>query len=248
MKKLAFKAITCGLVLILWAVFGGAGLIGQENRMKVILDTDIGGDIDDAWALAFVIAHRPFEPLGITIADGNTPARARVACKLLHRTGRGDIPVLVGRQTSNQVDYQFAWAEDFTAQKPSPQPAADFIVQTIKHYPGEVTLIAVGPLQNVADALRQAPDLGRYVKRVVLMSGCVYKTSSQPTPVAEWNVRAAIADAQVVYAAGLPLTIVPLDSTTYVQLKDDEREQVRRYRSPLETKVALGIEALGIDG
>jgi len=205
----------------------------EPEKMKVILDTDIGGDIDDAWALAFVISHNNFEPLGITICDGNTPARAKIACKLLHLTGRRDIPVAVGRKTHNKIDHQFSWAEDFEAYQPIAKTAADFLVETIKRHPGEVTLIAVGPLQNVADALRQEPNLGKYVKRVVLMSGCIYGTADKTSPVPEWNVVSSTADAQLVYGAGLPLTIVPLDSTTHVQLKDEERERVRQYASAL---------------
>ncbi|MCW5980614.1 MAG: nucleoside hydrolase [Bryobacteraceae bacterium] len=202
-------------------------------RMKVILDTDIGGDIDDAWALGFVLSYAGFEPVGVTISDGNTPARARVACKMLRLAGRDDIPVAVGRKTNDDYAHQFAWAEDFQALKPGSQSAADFIVERIKKEPGEITLIAVGPLQNVADALRREPALGKYVKRVVLMSGCIYGRSGKKGAIPEWNVRAAGPDAQRVYAAGLPLTIVPLDSTTRVQLSDGERERLRAYRSPL---------------
>ena len=202
--------------------------------MKVILDTDIGDDIDDAWALAFVLAHKNFEPLGITVTHGNTPARAKMACKMLHLTGRADLPVLVGRRTEQkEYSHQFAWAEDFEAKKPDRQAAADFIVQTIKRYPGEVTLIAVGPLQNVADALRREPQLGKYVKRVVLMSGCIYGTAEKSGIVPEYNVYSSTADSQLVYAAGLPLTIVPLDATTHVQLSDAERTRLRKYSSPL---------------
>jgi inosine-uridine nucleoside N-ribohydrolase len=210
----------------------------DEGRGKVILDTDIGGDIDDAWALAFVLSHDGFEPLGVTITDGETSARAKVACKLLHAVGRDDVPVAVGRATPvppGQIDYQFQWAEDFTAKKPVSTPAADFIVETARRQPGEVTLVAVGPLQNVADALRKEPALGRYLKRVVLMSGCIY--GSAWGLIAEWNVVASTRDAQVVYGAGLPLTIVPLDSTTLVQLKDEERQKLQAYNSPLTSSL-----------
>jgi inosine-uridine nucleoside N-ribohydrolase len=214
-------------------LFLNLAIVVQAERLKIILDTDIGGDIDDAWALGFVISHPDFEPLGVTICDGNTPARAKVACKLQHVTGRSQIPVAVGRKTSDGRDYQFVWAEDFEAVKPVATPAADFIVETVKRYPHEVTLLAVGPLQNVADALRKEPGLGKLLKRVVLMSGCVYGTAGNTNPVPEWNVVASTADSQVVYGAGLPLTIVPLDSTTRVILREDERERVRKHRSPL---------------
>jgi inosine-uridine nucleoside N-ribohydrolase len=206
----------------------------QFGKAKIILDTDIGDDIDDAWALAFVISHQGFAPLGITIAHGNTPAREKIACKLLHLTRRGDIPVFVGRKTSDKVFQQYTWAEDFTAKRPEKKSAADFIVETVKRYPGEVTLLAVGPLQNIADALRKEPNLARYVKRVVLMSGCVYGTSYSPgKAIREWNVYQATADAQLVYGAGLPLTIVPLDATTHVHLSNEERQRVAAYASPL---------------
>jgi purine nucleosidase len=215
----------------------------QTPRIKIVLDTDIGTDIDDAWALAFVALHPQFETLGVTISDADTPARAKVACKLLQRAGRTDIPVSVGRKTptpNNRIDHQFFWAEDFTAYKPVTKPAAEFIVDTIKKHPGEIILLAVGPLQNVADALRKEPALGKYVKRVVLMSGNVYSRAGNQPPVAEWNVIAAREDAQVVYSAGLPMTIVPLDSTTLVRLADEERERIAKHRSP----VAIALESL----
>ena len=214
------------------ALSGLAPLAGdlraQPDKMRVVLDTDIGDDIDDAWALAFMISHQRFTPLGVTITHGNTPARAKIACKFLHVTNRDGIPVHVGRKTNDKVFPQYSWAEDFTAKQPASNSAADFIVETVKRYPGEVTLMAVGPLQNVADALRREPNLAKYVKRVVLMSGCVYGTSYSPDkPIREWNVYQSTADSQLVYGAGLPLTIVPLDSTTHVKLSDAERKQVR---------------------
>jgi inosine-uridine nucleoside N-ribohydrolase len=219
-------------------------------RTKIILDTDIGSDIDDAWALGFAVKSPRFELLGVTVTDGNTTARARLACKLLHRVGRTDVPVAVGRETtpaSDSIDYQFAWAEDFVTYRPVPQSAADFLVDTVKQHPGEVTIVAVGPLQNVADALRKEPALPRLVKRLVLMSGSIYASAWSPGPVAEWNVKSAIADAQAVYSAGFPMTIVPLDSTTYVQLQDGERQQLRDSRAPLP--VALeGLYRLYLDG
>jgi purine nucleosidase len=204
-------------------------------HLKVILDTDIASDIDDAWALGLLVASPNVELVGVTITDGDTPARAKVACKLLHVVGRDDVPVAVGRKTPppGQYDYQFSWAEDFTAKQPIATPAADFIVDTLRKHPGEITLIAVGPLQNVADALRKEPRLGQLAKRVVLMSGSIGANAGSPTPVPEWNVVRSTADAQLVYGAGLHLTTVPLDSTTYVRLKPEERVRLQAARTPL---------------
>ncbi|MCL5097838.1 MAG: nucleoside hydrolase [Candidatus Omnitrophica bacterium] len=234
MKRPLLHGLRILLALLAVAITGAiAGQSAELSKMKIIFDTDIGGDIDDAWALGFIISHPEFEPLGITITDGNTPARARIACKLLHVTGHDNIPVAVGRKTNNDEAYQFSWAEDFQAKQPITQPAAEFIVETVKRYPGQVTLIATGPLQNVADALRLNPRLGDQLKRVVLMSGCVYGRANNQPAIAEWNVVSSTKDAQVVYGAGLPLTIVPLDSTTHVLLREDERDQVRNHASPL---------------
>src|SRR5690606_5591131 len=210
--------------------------------MKVLLDTDIGTDIDDAWALGLLIASPEVELVGVTITDGDTAARAKVACKLLHVTGKGHVPVAVGRPTAppEGVDYQFTWAEDFTAKQPIAQPAAEFIVETLRKAPGEISLVAVGPLQNLADALRLEPQLGRLAKRIVLMSGSIGPNAWSPKPFAEWNVVRSTKDAQHVCAGGLPLTIVPLDSTTYVTLRQEERERLRTHPSPL----ARALEAL----
>jgi purine nucleosidase len=223
-------------LLIILALLGRSGeTAAQRAPVKVILDTDIGTDIDDAWALGLAMTSPEFELVAVTVTDGDTTARARLACKLLHTTGHGDVPVAVGRATPppRGIDYQFTWAEDFTAKRPVTTPAAQLIVDTARRFPSEMTLIAVGPLQNVADALRLEPRLPKLLKRVVLMSGSIGASASSPAPMAEWNVVRATADAQLVYAAGFPLTTVPLDSTTYVRLTDQERERLRARDTPL---------------
>src|SRR4051794_36793710 len=217
----------CVLVALSLGVVPSRADAQSAERLTVILDTDIGGDIDDAWALGFAMQSPDIDLVGVTITDQNTPARARVACKLLHVGGRDDVPVAVGRKTSDAREFQFTWAEDFTAKTPVPQPAADFNVDTVRKHPGAITLVAVGPLQNVADALRKEPNLGKMLKRVVLMSGSIGPSAWSSSAMPEWNVKEAAADAKVVYSARLPMTTVPLDSTTYVTLKEEERTALR---------------------
>lgn len=216
----------------------------QQPRMKVVLDTDIGTDIDDAWALGYALKSPSFELLGVSVTDADTPQRARLACKLLYRLGRTDVPVAVGRKTAavppDRVDYQFTWAEDFQAYKPVHMPAVEFLADIIRRNPGQVTLIAVGPLQNVGDLVRLHPDVVHLVKRVVLMSGSVGPNAWSSAAMPEWNVRLAIPEAQAVYSAAWPVTTVPLDSTTYVRLEDQERETLRKSGTPL----VVALEAL----
>jgi len=219
------------VALVAAALVGSAPVIGQE-KMKVILDTDIGGDIDDAWALGFVAKYKHFETLGVTVGYGPTKARVKIALKLLRVAGRDDIPVAVGRETSQFWRPQFSWAEDYTATKPIETPAARFLVDTVCKYPKQVTVIAVGPLPNIADAVRLSDDFKKNIKELVLMSGCVYGRAGGQPPVAEWNVRARAQDAQVVYASGIPTRIVPLDSTTHVKLSYPERVRFRKQDTP----------------
>jgi purine nucleosidase len=210
----------------------------------VVLDTDIGTDIDDAWALGYAVNSPVFQLLGVTVTDADTAQRARLAAKLLHRLGRTDVPVAAGRRTAavppDRVDYQFTWAEDFQAYQPVSTPAVEFLASLVRKNPGEVTIVAVGPLQNLGDLARQHPDVVPLVKRVVLMSGSIGANYYGPSPVAEWNVKLAIPEAQAVYAARWPLTIVPLDSTSYVRLEDRERAALVKAGTPL----AIALEAL----
>jgi inosine-uridine nucleoside N-ribohydrolase len=227
-----------------WSLSAWAAPSAQEPRMKVVLDTDIGTDIDDAWALGYALKSPSFELLGVTVTDADTPQRARLACKLLHRLGRTDVPVAVGRKTPvvppDRVDYQFTWAEDFQTYKPVETPAVEFLADIIHRNPGQITLIAVGPLQNIGDLVRLHPDVIHLVKRVVLMSGSIGQNAWSSTAVPEWNVKLAIPEAKAVYSADWPLTTVPLDSTTYMRLEDQERETLRKTGAPL----VIALEAL----
>src|SRR6202008_1311396 len=136
-------------------------LTARQERSPIILDTDIGTDIDDAWALGYALKSPTFNIVGVTVSDADTPSRAKIACKLLYRVGRTDVPVAVGRQTPavppDRIDYQFTWAEDFQAYKPVATPAVAFLADLIRRSPGQITIIAVGPLQNIGDLVRQHP-------------------------------------------------------------------------------------------
>jgi purine nucleosidase len=221
-----------------------AGTATAQERVKVVLDTDIGTDIDDAWALGYALKSPTFQLLGVTVSDADTPQRARLAAKLLHRLARTDVPVAVGRKTAavppDRIDYQFTWAEDFDAYKPIATPAVQFLADLIRKNPREITLIAVGPLQNIGDLVKQHPDVIPLVKRVVLMSGSIAANYYGPAAVAEWNVKLAIPEAQAVYSAAWPVTIVPLDSTSYMRLEDRERDALLKSRTPL----VIALEAL----
>ncbi len=213
------------------------------ERHKVILDSDLGSDIDDAFALALLLASPELEIVGITLGHGQTDQRGRLACRLLYETGREEIPVALGRPTPLVVGHpeitgphprQFSWAEGFSTVKPIDTPAADFIANQLRRHPGQITLISVGPVSNLADLLQKDPEVLQLAKRVYSMFGSFYLGyGGSPVPSAEWNVRADIPAARILSSSTTPITYAGLDVTAFVELKVEQRQALWSHRSPL---------------
>ena len=216
-----------------------------QARMKVVLDTDIGTDIDDAWALGYALKSPTFDLLGVTVTDADTPQRAQAGLQAPlssrpDRRARRGRPADAGRSArSRRLPVRLGGGLSRPTRRSPRRPSSSSPTSSARN-PGQVTLIAVGPLQNIGDLVRQHPDVVPLVKRVVLMSGSIGPNAFSPAAVAEWNVKLAIPEAQAVYAAAWPLTIVPLDATTYVRLEDQEREALQKAGTPL----VIALEAL----
>ncbi|MGA2538958.1 MAG: nucleoside hydrolase, partial [Terracidiphilus sp.] len=139
-----------------------------------ILDTDIGDDIDDAFALALALRSPELKILGITTAFGDTELRARLVDRYLRDIGRSDIPVAAGVPTPhNNVFTQAAYAERSPPSKHG--NGVEFLLSQIRAHPGQIALIAIGPLNNVQAAIQQDPATFAKLKRVVMMGGSVYR-------------------------------------------------------------------------
>jgi purine nucleosidase len=193
---------------------------------KVIIDTDIGDDIDDAFAVALALRSPELQILGVTTTFGDTETRAKLLDRFLAEAGRPEIPVAAGTPSPVKSTFtQRRYAESGHFAKPTHANAVDFLFQQIQRYPGEITLIAIGPLMNVGAAIDKDPATFRKLKRVVLMGGSIkrgygdlgYGPPQGPQP--EWNILNDIPSAQKLFASGVPLYVMPLDST---QLKMDE--------------------------
>jgi inosine-uridine nucleoside N-ribohydrolase len=195
-------------------------------RQKVIIDTDIGDDIDDAFALALALRSPELEILGVTTTFGDTETRAKIVDRFLREAGRTDIPVAAGvpMVTENPMSQRRYAEREHSPKVPRP-PAVDFLLEQIRRYPGQITLIAIGPLMNVGGAIDRDAVTFQKLKRVVLMGGSIKRGyddlgySAPRGPDAEWNIINDIPSAQKLFAAGVPLAVMPLDST---QLKLDE--------------------------
>jgi inosine-uridine nucleoside N-ribohydrolase len=215
------------------------------SREKVIIDTDIGDDIDDAFAIALALKSPELEILGISTTFGDTEARAKIVDRLLGEAGRTDIPVLAGTPThTTNVMNQRRYGEGGHFAKPSHPGAVNFMLDQIGRYPGQITLIAIGPLMNVGALIDKDPDAFHKLKRVVIMGGsidCGYGElwfCPAHGPDAEWNIINDIPSAKKLFLSGVPLYVMPLDST---QLKLDETKRAFLFKqgTPLTDALTL---------
>lgn len=220
------------------------------EKKKIIFDTDLGGDIDDAFAHALVQISPEFEVLGITVGDGPTEGRARVSCRMLYEAGQEQIPVAVGRPTrqGSQPPPQLSWGEGFQRYQPIKRRAADFIIETLRKYPHQVTIISVGPVTNLADAIEKDPKAWKLVKEVYSMFGSFYMGyGGDPRPSAEWNVVADVASSQKFMTSGVPITLAGLDVTTMVKFSAERRLQLLYRNSPLTDAISALYTLWSID-
>lgn len=224
----------CLLVLVSSFTVGRAA-----EPIPVILDTDIGGDIDDAYALAQVLHSPELKLLGVTTVAGDTVARARLAAKLLVVAGRPEIPVYAGTSTAPQYIAQTEWAKDFTSPALHLAGGVEFMREQIDAHPGKITLIAVGELTNIAALLDAEPGIGAKIKAIALMGGSVrrgYAPGSAPEP--EWNIKSNIVAARTVFTSGVPLLVAPLDSTADLKLTPEWRVEIFSHGTPLNDALA----------
>ncbi len=198
----------------------------KTSPEKVIIDTDIGDDIDDAFAVALALRSPELQILGITTTFGDTETRAKLLDRFLSEAGRPDIPVAAGAPTPPKGTFtQRRYAESGHFAKPSHPDAVAFLLDQIRRNPGKITLLAIGPLMNVGAAIDKDPATFRKLKRVIIMGGSIKRGYGDigfgpPTPPEpEWNILNDILSAQKLFASGVPLFVMPLDAT---QLKLDE--------------------------
>jgi len=213
---------------------------------KVIIDTDIGDDVDDAFALALALSNPHLQILGVTTAWGDTDLRARLVERFLKQTGHADIPVAAGPKTQPGTPFtQAAWAKEFPEPVNGWPHAVDFILDQVRRNPGQVTLISLAPLSNVGALIQKDPVTFRKLKRVVMMGGSIHQGYGDlgylpdKGPNAEYNIAMDIPAANELFASGVPIDMMPLDST---QLKLDE--VLRAILFNQKTPVTDALQAL----
>lgn len=215
------------------------------KAQKVIIDTDIGDDIDDVLAVGLALRSPELQVLGFTTAWGFTTLRARLLDRLLEQVGHSELRVAVGIEKHHAGEGAFSQAVWAQRQVPRPHPdAVTFLLDQIRRNPGEITLIGIAPLTNLAAALERDPATFRKLQRIVIMGASIergyddlgYAPSHGPS--AEYNIAMDPAAAQKVFASGIPLFVMPLDST---QIKFDvvQRQIVFTASTPLTDALTL---------
>ena len=238
-RMLSMSALMC---LALFAMIFQP--LARADRIKVILDSDLGSDVDDAFALALLLASPELEILGITLGHGQTDKRGRLACRLLYETGRegrprgpGADPRLwwwVTRKSRGPIPGSFPGPRGFQPSSRSTRRRWTSSPTNWAGTPGRSSLISVGPVSNLAGLLQKDPEALQLAKQVYSMFGSFYLGyGGSPVPSAEWNVRADIPSARTLSSSTAPITYAGLDVTAFVQLKAEHRRALWAHRSPL---------------
>ena len=220
---------------------------------RIIIDTDPGQD--DAAAILLALASPEIEVLGLTVVAGNVPLAltARNARKICELAGRPDIPVFAGCDrplVRTLVTAEHVHGKTGLDGVELPEPATplqerhavDFIVETLRREPaGTVTLVPLGPLTNVATALRQAPDIAERIAGIVLMGGAYFEVGNI-TPAAEFNIYVDPEAAADVFKCGAPITVLPLDATHKALVTRERNEAFRALGTPVGRAMASWTE------
>ncbi len=210
---------------------------------RIILDTDPG--LDDALALFLALASPEVQLEAITTVSGNVHVdlTTRNALTLLELAGRTDIPVARGcdRPLSRQpvfADYVHGHNGLGGVELPEPQlqpvsqHAVDLLIDRVMAAPREITLVPIGPLTNIAIALRKEPRIAEYVREVVIMGGAL-RVPGNVTPEAEFNIYADPHAAHIVFHAGWPIRLVTLDVTNKTLLQREHVQALASNGSPV---------------
>lgn len=208
------------------------------ERENIILDTDIGDDIDDALCAAYLLRQGLVDIQAVTTVFQNVTEKTKL-CRYLFSIGeRPDVPVYTGcphpigklADEKTALHYRFTEMEPYSGGQAG--EAVTQIIRMVRENPGEMSILAIGPLTNLALAFRQAPDIVPLVRRVVIMGGAFYCHRI------EWNILCDPLAADIVFSSGVPLEVISADVTFQCRLRQEEIERIRQASHPLSRCVA----------
>jgi len=216
----------------------GLNRLNGRLPVPVILDTDIGEDIDDTWALCQLLKTPEINPMLVTTGTEDTTYRAKIACKFLEIAGRMDVPVGIGEPTpgDRRNKTQAAWVEDYALSRYPGRLHRDGVgalIDTVRAAMEPVTLVCIGPLTNIRLALERAPEIARRCHFVGMHGSVATGLNGKAGGIPENNVIRDLRASQAVFAADwLSVTITPLDSCGVVVLAGERYRALRQSADP----------------
>lgn len=228
---------------------------------QLLLDTDIGTDVDDALALALLIARTDVDLVGVTTAHAHAPLRAAIARALLEASDRSGVPVVAGRSEPLRLSSVegFHWNEmwghegagvltDDQRRVPDHEPrredAARFILDAAARADGRLEVVTIGPVTNLALALQMEPGLAEALGPVTIMGGLVDRSAVAWPAYFETNLNADPLAAEVVLGSVLDITLVPLEVTLQVYLGRADRDRLARDGGPVAQRLVRLIDEM----
>jgi purine nucleosidase len=212
--------------------------------IPIILDTDIGTDVDDCLALALILSSPELTLEGVTCVYGDVDLRTAMVRKLLRLRGREDLPVLPGARSPLHGVQPVFWAghegsglldQADLAPAPPALHAAAWLVEAVRRRPRQLHLVAIGPLTNLALAFLIAPELPGLLRGLTLMGG---RATPLGEPQREHNLLCDPEAARIVLASNAPIHVIPLDVTTRIRARAGDPDRIASGGSAFQRVVA----------
>ncbi|MHA1377418.1 MAG: nucleoside hydrolase [Candidatus Helarchaeota archaeon] len=217
----------------------------KTSKIPVILDTDIGVDIDDTWALGLLLKCPELDVKLITTNSEDTTIKAKLVAKFLELVGRTDIPIGIGLKENRNKGSLFSWVKDYNlTQYPGKiyENGVDALCSTISQSPKPLTLIAIGPLGNIATALKVNPDITKNARFVGMQGSIRIGYKGQPFPHPEYNVIHNIKACREVFQAPWEITITPLDTCGNIILSGENFQRITNANNPIINAIKENFE------
>ncbi|MBR2023087.1 MAG: nucleoside hydrolase [Clostridia bacterium] len=223
-------------------------------NQKYIIDTDIGDDVDDAFAV-MLAAKSPMDLIGITTVFRNAKQRAQMAQYLLRLIGKENIPVYAGidKPLLQRIEYLLPpemieeemkkgyytlpqYMPEMERENIRETDAVDYIIEMAKTYGKQLTLVPIGPFTNIAMAIRKAPEIMSRIKEIRIIGG----NYAEAKP--EWNIACDPESAQIVFTSGIPIVAIGIDTTMRCPLSDEQLDKLHNLGSGSATLICNMIE------
>ena len=231
------------------------GSVGAEMKRRFVLDTDMGSDVDDALCLALALASPELDLVAVTHVTGDTRLRARISRRLLDLAGRHDVPVFAGEQMPLNGDPdRFVWFGNeglgILDEKVEPsieeEGAVDALIRLFEmERSDDLELVAVGPMTNIATALKRRPSLAARISQLTIMGGHLREISyggNVYSPGVDYNLCSDPEASLIVLSSGIPTRLVTGDVTLQTWLTQSGWERIKAPGGALRTALAAAVE------